>query len=260
MPLTTVSNAWREDGREAWLPSQGKPIRGRPVLGNGRRHETRQRPGRRRPRGPSAGEEGNHPWAASAQAVVKAVRCVSNRTRPVSWLGPETSGVHPHTKGARCSAGGHRHGIPSAQGASSRLARRQGVRKPLMTEARHTDQGNGGGRDSWSNDLLAPSPDGGQTGRAHRCRRRRALWSPARCGTFASPPVKWPARQGEARIRTPWRQRAACAVRCAGPSGTRSATCPCSPGSASRTRTRRSCPCAAASVRRTVGRPAPAAA
>ena len=91
----------------------------------------------------------NHLWAASARAVVKAVRCVSNRTRPVSWLGPETSGVHPHTKGARCSAGGHRHGIPSAQGASSRLARRQGVRKPLVTEARHTDQGNGGGRDSW---------------------------------------------------------------------------------------------------------------
>ena len=123
----------------------------------------------------------NHLWAASAQAVVKAVRCVSNRTRPVSWLGPETSGVHPHTKGARCSAGGHRHGIPSAQVASSRLARRQGVRKPLVAEARHTDQGNGGG----------------QTGRAHRCRRRRALWSPARCGTFASPPVKWPARQGK---------------------------------------------------------------
>ena len=139
----------------------------------------------------------NHLWAASALAVVKAVRCVSNRTRPVSWLGPATSGVHPHTKGARCFAGGHRHGIPSAQGASSRLARRQGVRKPLVTEARHTDQGNGGGRDSWSNDLLAPSPDGGQTGRAHRCRRRRALWSPARCGTFASPPVKWPARQGK---------------------------------------------------------------
>ena len=35
----------------------------------------------------------NHLWAASAQAVVKAVRCISNRTRPVSWLGPETSGV-----------------------------------------------------------------------------------------------------------------------------------------------------------------------
>ena len=36
----------------------------------------------------------NHLWAASALAVVKAVRCVSNRTRPVSWLGPATSGVH----------------------------------------------------------------------------------------------------------------------------------------------------------------------
>src|SRR3546814_19095095 len=33
MPLTTVSNAWREDGREAWLPSQGKPNRGRHALG-----------------------------------------------------------------------------------------------------------------------------------------------------------------------------------------------------------------------------------
>ena len=120
----------------------------------------------------------NHLWAASAQAVVKAVRCVSNRTRPVSWLGPATSGVHPHTKGARCFAGGHRHGLPSAQGASSRLARRQAVGKPLMAEARHTDQGNGGGRDSGSSGLLAPLSDGGQTERAHRCRRRRALGVP----------------------------------------------------------------------------------
>ena len=201
----------------------------------------------------------NHLWAASAQAVVKAVRCVSNRTRPVSWLGPETFGTHTRTKGARCSAGGHRHGIPSAQGASSRLARRQGVRKPLVAEARHTDQGNGGGRDSWSNDLLAPSPDDGQTGRAHRCRRRRALWESRAVRDVCLAASEVAGAAGEARIRT-WRQRAACAVRCAGSSGTRSATCPCSPGSASRTRTRRSCPCAAASVRRTAGRPAPAAA
>jgi hypothetical protein len=124
----------------------------------------------------------NHLWAASALAVVKAVRCVSNRTRPVSWLGPATSGVHPHTKGARCFAGGHRHGLPSAQGASSRLAWRQAVGKPLMAEARHTDQGNGGGRDSGSSGLLAPLSDGGQTGRAHRCRRRRALGVPRNAG------------------------------------------------------------------------------
>jgi len=36
MPLTTVSNAWREDGREAWLSSQRKPNRGRPALGQAR--------------------------------------------------------------------------------------------------------------------------------------------------------------------------------------------------------------------------------
>lgn len=259
MPLTTVSNAWREDGREAWLPSQGKPNRGPPALGQARVTGQGKDQGAEGHAGLRLERKENHLWAASARAVVKAVRCVSNRTRPVSWLGPESSGVHPHTKGTRCSAGGHRHGIPSAQGASSRLARREGVRKPLVTEARHTDQGNGGGRDSWSNDLLAPSPDNGGRG-AHTVAEGDARFgSPARCGTFASPPVKWPARQGEARIRT-WRQRAACAVRCAGSSGTRSATCPCSPGSASRTRTCRSCPCAAASVRRTAGRPAPAAA
>src|SRR3546814_16300102 len=68
-------------------------------------------------------------WAASAQAVVKAVRCVSNRTRPVSWLGPETSGVHPHTKGARCFAGGQRQGTPPDPRASSRPAPRPGARK-----------------------------------------------------------------------------------------------------------------------------------
>src|SRR3546814_19195403 len=75
-------------------------------------------------------------WAASAQAVVKAVRCVSNRTRPVSWLGPETPGVHPHTKRSRGFAGRHRHGLPPSQGASPRLHRRQGARIHPFTEPR----------------------------------------------------------------------------------------------------------------------------
>lgn len=70
-------------------------------------------------------------------------------------------------------------------------------------DGKDTDQWNGGKLDSWSKDPLAPSPDGGQTGRAHRCRRRRALWSPAWCGTFASPPVKWPARQGGSEDQDP---------------------------------------------------------
>lgn len=163
----------------------------------GPRHGTRQGPGRRRPRGPSAGEEGKPP-VGCVSAGRRQSRSLRQQSHPARFVAGAGNLWRASThKGARCSAGGHRHGIPSAQVASSRLARRQGVRKPLVAEARHTDQGNGGGRDSWSNDLLAPSPDAGQTGRAHRCRRRRALWSPARCGTFASPPVKWPARQGK---------------------------------------------------------------
>jgi len=62
-------------------------------------------------------------------------------------------------------------------------------------DGKDTDQWNGGKLDSWSIDLLAPSPCSGVTGRAHRCRRRRALGSPATRGTFAPPPGKRPAWQ-----------------------------------------------------------------
>lgn len=117
----------------------------------------------------------NHLWAASAQAVVKAVRCISNCTRPVSWLGPETSGVHPHTKGARCFAGGHRHGIPSAQGASSRLARRQGVRKPLMTEARQPIKGMAAGAIRGAMTFSPRRPMAGRRG-AHTVAEGDARW------------------------------------------------------------------------------------
>ena len=106
---------------------------------------------------PSAGEERNHLWAVAVPAVVKAARCTSNRTRPVSWLGSISFGTHPRTKGARCSAGGHRHRIPST--ASGLLAPRsfahQGVRRPLAYRRKHLDQGNRGERDPGRNDLLA---------------------------------------------------------------------------------------------------------
>ena len=76
---------------------------------------------------------------------------------PFRGWGPESSGVHPHTKGARCSAGGHRHRIPST--ASGLLAPRsfahQGVRRPLAYRRKHLDQGNRGERDPGRNDLLA---------------------------------------------------------------------------------------------------------
>jgi hypothetical protein len=92
----------------------------------------------------------------AGQAVVRANRCVSIRTRPVSWLEPETSGVHPHTKGARCSAGGHRHRIPSTSSGllTSRRLVGQGVRRPLVRRRKQLDQWNRDERDPEMNDLL----------------------------------------------------------------------------------------------------------
>ncbi|CAM5791935.1 hypothetical protein OPEN69S_02901 [Ottowia pentelensis] len=93
----------------------------------------------------------------AGQAVVKAIRCVSNLTRPVSWLGPASSGVYPHTKGTRCSAGGHRHRIPST--ASGLLTPRsiasQGVRRPLTDGGSTSINGTATSAIRWSNDLLA---------------------------------------------------------------------------------------------------------
>ena len=208
-----------------------------PLWGNGPHQGTRPGPGRRRPRGPSAGEEEEPPvgCVSAGRRQSRSLRQQSHPTRFVAGAGNlwrasthKGSPMFRRRAPARTTLGPR--GLLTARLAASRREAPHGRSKTHRSrEWRWARFG--------SNDLLAPSPGGGQTGRAHRCRRRRALWSPARCGTFASPPVKWPARQGEARIRTPWRQRAACAVRCAGPSGTRSATCPCSPGSASRTRT-----------------------
>ena len=93
----------------------------------------------------------------AGQAVVKAIRCVSNLTRPVSWLGPASSGVYPHTKGTRCSAGGHRHRIPST--ASGLLTPRsiasQGVRRPLTDGGSTSINRTATSAIRWSNDLLA---------------------------------------------------------------------------------------------------------
>jgi hypothetical protein len=63
---------------------------------------------RRRRRRPSAVEEETTGGLVQGLAVVKAIRCRSDCTRPLSWLGSKSFGVHPHTKGALCSAGGHR--------------------------------------------------------------------------------------------------------------------------------------------------------
>lgn len=69
--------------------------------------------------------ERDHPWAEPDQAVVRAFRWSSNRTRSVSWLGPAFAGAHPRTKGARCFTGGHRHRIPSTGRVARSLVQRQ---------------------------------------------------------------------------------------------------------------------------------------
>ena len=198
MPLTTVSNAWREDGREAWLSSQGKPNRGRPALGQARvtgQGRTRAPKatrafgwrGRRttcglRQRGPSS-----KPFAASAIAPGpfrgwgrKPLACIHTQREPLfRRRAPARNTLGP----------GPPHGA------------RQGVRKPLMTEARHTDQGNGGGRDSWSNDLRPVARWRADGARTPLQKETRALESRAVDVCLAASEVAGAA--GEARIRTP---------------------------------------------------------
>jgi hypothetical protein len=231
MPLTTVSNAWVRMGakhgcRRAFGWRGRKPPVGCGSAGRRQSRSLRQQ---------------SHPtrFVAGAEILLACIRAQREPVVPPAGTGTE----YPRPKGPP-------HG--------SRGGKASG--RPLVADGKHTDQGNGGGRDSRSNGLLAPSPDGGQTGRAHRCRRRRALGSPARCGTFAPPPGSGRRGRGFASVRTPWGSAPLAWRTCACLSRTRSAACPCSPGSGCRTRTRRSCRCAGASVRRTAGRPAPAAA
>ena len=108
----------------------------------------------------------------------KTIRCVSNLTPPVSWLGPESSGVYPH-KGPVVPPAGTGTEYPRPQ--SGLLAPRSlGASGSPSADGRSTSiNGTAAGAIRWSNDLLAPSPDAGQTGRAHRCRRTRALESRA---------------------------------------------------------------------------------
>lgn len=129
-------------------------------------------------RRPSAEEEENHLWAVAGQAVVKAIRCVSIRTRPVSWLGPEASGTHPRTKGACCFAGRRRHRVPTTRGVSRYLAPRCGAGKasgdPSQSAEEHRSEES---RDAQLAEQIPsiPQPGIGRAGRAHRCRRECAL-------------------------------------------------------------------------------------
>ena len=154
MVLTTVSDTCGKDGSAAARRRRSNRTARRPVCPECwcRNRCTIRLPMTLAPKPRKSSAERNQSTCGlqAGQAVVKAIRCVSNLTRPVSWLGPASSGVYPHTKGTRSFTGGHRHRIPST--ASGLLAPRslagQGVRRPLADGREHLDQRNRVERDS----------------------------------------------------------------------------------------------------------------
>jgi len=132
MPLTTVSNPWPNDGREAWLPSQRKPYRGRPALGqwSASRNKARTRApkatrafgwrGRKATCGRRQRRPSSKPFAASAIAPGpfrgwgrKPLACIHTQREPdVSPAGTGTE--HPWPEGPpHGSRGGEASGRPS---------------------------------------------------------------------------------------------------------------------------------------------------
>jgi len=148
-------------------------------------------------------------------------------------------------------------GLLTARHDTSQPARRQ---ETSRHRREHLDQWNRGRRDSWRNGLLISRACHRTARRAHRCRRRRVLGSPAGYGRLVSPVETAGVARGFVGVRTPCGKLAACAAARVCLSGYRSAAFPCSPDSGCMTRKRCSCRCAGAWVRRTVGRMAKAAA
>lgn len=196
----------------------------------------------------------NHPWAEEHARSSLEPSAVSNHTRPMSWLGPASSGMYPHTNGAQCFAGGHRHRLPlTTKGLPVARAGWQAIGRPFAEGRRSTDQQNvrgaaraevtfrsrsrerlGGTRARIEKALRAGRP-AGYAGHGSRRRRRArgAVSVRSFCGHY-----------GAGARRRAWNCRI------------RPAACLCSPGSDCTTRTGRSCCCAGAWVRRTAGMPA----
>ncbi len=99
--------------------------------------------------GPTAfgsGEKRNHPWADWQARSSLEPSALSNHTRPMSWLGPASSGAHPRTKGARFCTGGHRHRLPlTTKGLPVARAAWQATGRPFAEGGRNADQQNARG-------------------------------------------------------------------------------------------------------------------
>ena len=164
MVLTTVSDTCGKDGSAAARRRRSNRTARRPVCPECwcRNRCTIRLPTTKAPKPRKASAERNQSTCGlqAGQAVVKAIRCVSNLTRPVSWLGPASSGVYPHTKGTRFFTGGHRHRIPSTQAVSWHLAalRAKASGDRSRMDANTSISGTASSAIRWSNDLLALWP------------------------------------------------------------------------------------------------------
>lgn len=209
--------------------------------------------------GPAAFGSGgqNHPWAVAGPVVARTVCSSSNHTRPMSWLGPASSGAHPRTKGARFCAGGHRHRIPlTAKGLRmARTGKPSGDPSQRRKECRRGERAGCGSRRSH---LQVPRP--GPAGRdAHTEQEGVARW-----GVPQGMRDTGHAADGGHGSRGTGAVRRLCGHRhwygvdarhhawtCRLPP----AACLCSRGSDCTTRTGRSCRFAGAWVRRTADKP-----
>ncbi len=130
--------------------------------------------------GPAAFGSGgqNHPWAGAGPVVARTVCSSSNHTRPMSWLGPASSGAHPRTKGARFCTGGHRHRLPlTTKGLPVARAAWQATGGPFAEAGEM--QINRTRRRRFAEKLPSgPAAGDGWAGRAHGSRRRCALGVP----------------------------------------------------------------------------------
>lgn len=177
----------------------------------------------------------------------------------MSWLGPASSGVYPHTNGAQCFAGGHRHRIPlTTKGLRVARAAWQAIGEPFAVGGR-TGSTEHAWRASARSHLLVPRDRGRSRGTRTRTRRRCALGVPQGVRDTGRAADGGHGSRGTGSVRSlcgrcHWygagaRPRAwTCRIR--------PAACLCSRGSDCTTRTGRSCRCAGAWVRRTAGKPA----
>lgn len=139
----------------------------------------------RRPAGLRLGRKSPPVGCRRDLAVGRACRCISERTRPVSWLGSKSFGTHLRTKGAQYFAGGHRRRVPpTASGllipAVLEPARHQETARSGWKSCRSTEHAS---RGSGRSHLPVPPPEAAWRN-AHTVAEGTACWASRRaCGT-----------------------------------------------------------------------------